>query len=120
MKTINILETDNWFQGEDKQFTVEMVDAAEASLNVTSYAMDFTVEELHDADADLILKATSGSGIIVSDGSLVTIDIDSVDTLELEPRVYHLALWRTDSGVRQLLAEGSAMLQKAAVRGGGS
>ncbi len=122
-KTILIEDDDDWYQGEDKQFTVEMVDADEAVLNVSGYAMDFTIEELHDGDEDLILKTTD-AGITVSDGngtgSLVTIDIDSADTLSTEPRVYRLAMWRTDTGVRQLLANGSAMLKRAAVQGDGS
>ncbi len=123
-KVAKIEQDDDWYKNEDKIFTVDIVDALDVALNVDGYILSWTLEELHDGESDLILKTSSGGGITTGPGAStedrVSIAIDAADTANLEPRVYQQSLWRTDTGVRQLLAQGSAMLQRAATQGEGS
>lgn len=121
-KTANITEDDRWFQGEDKTFTFDIVDADDVPLDVSSYELSYQLEELHDSDVDLILKTnpeiTVGAGAAAADR--VSVPIAAADSASLDPRVYKHTLWRTDSGVQQVLAEGTALLQRGAAPGGGS
>ena len=124
-KLSRITESDNWFQGEVKDLRFDIVDSGEVPIDVSSYTLRWVLEEEHDADGDLILKTSAiGSEITVGDGAAtndrVTVSILGADTANLEPRVYRQSLWRVDVGAPQLLAQGSAMLQRAASEGGGS
>ena len=120
-KQVLIEQDDRLFQGEVKNIQIDVVDSSGNPVNMTSYTLAWMLEELHDGVADLILKDTV-SGIVVSDGagtnSRATIALIAADTIDLEPRVYRHALWRTDEAAPQLIAGGSLLLQAGAELGG--
>lgn len=121
-KKANIEQDDRWFRGEAKTLTFEMVDGAEAPLDVSSFGLAYILEELHDGATDVLAivspDITVGTG--AGTGSLVSVPITAAQTQPLEPRVYRQSLVRTDGGVPQLLASGSAYIQRGAEYDAGS
>lgn len=111
----NIEQDDRWFRGEDKFLTFLVVDSAGDPVDMTTWTLKWQIEELHDGETDVLAKVSS-AGIEVSDSAgtndLATVTIESTDTAAIEPRVYRQSLWRTDSGVPQILAVGTVLLQQ--------
>ena len=109
-------QDDGWFLNEAKILTFEIVDGDGNPLDVSSFGLAYILEKLHDG-VDDILSVVSPT-ITVSDGagegSKVSIPIAASATATLEPLVYRQSLGRTDGGEPQLLARGSAMLQRGA------
>jgi len=108
---------DRWFRGEQKALTFYVVDADDAPLDVSGFAMRWVLQRVGTA-TDALSKTTGDSEITVADGAgtndAVTVVIEAADTADLTADVYHHALWRTDAGYEQLLAEGDAVLRAAA------
>ena len=117
-KTSNIELADRWYRGEAKNLAFDIVDANDAALDVSSFALTWVLETGGGEATDTLKKTTGGSGITVVDGAgtkdRVVVAITAADTLTLAPQVYRHSLWRTDANNEQLLSEGSAMLQAAA------
>lgn len=115
---------DRWYAGEAKNLHFDIVDADDAPLDVSTYALQWTLEAVTPgggAVVDVLAKATGGAGITVTDGAAtgdrVVVAVAAADTVALQPGVYRHALWRTDAGSEQLLSEGPAVLQDAAEAG---
>jgi len=121
-KDAPITEADRWFRGEAKLFKFDIVDGAEAPLDVSGFAMRWVLEDLTPGGVgvDVLDKATGGSGITVENGvgtlDRVVVTINAADTLSLDAAVYRHALWRTDAGSEALLLDGAAMLQAASAK----
>lgn len=115
-KAALIEQDDRWYRGEAKTLTFEIVDGEDDPLDVSSFGLAYVLEELHDGATDVlsVVSPTITVGDGAGDGSKVTIPITAAATQELEPRVYRQSLLRTDGGQLQLLASGSAMLQRGA------
>lgn len=112
-KESNITASDRLIPGEDKVLEFLIVDAAGAPLDVSTFTLEWVLEK---AETDILTK--SGAAITVANGDgtndAVSVAIDSADTAGLEPRTYQHALWRTDTGARQLLSSGDAEFIAAA------
>ena len=117
-KAALIEQDDRWFRGEAKMLTFDIVDGAGAKLDVSSFGLAWVLEELHDGVTDLLSVVTPD--ITVGDDgdggtdNRVSVPISATATQGLEPRVYKQSLLRTDGGQLQLLASGSAHLQRGA------
>lgn len=110
----NIVQDDGWFRGEKKTISITMQDATNVATFTLEWIMQFPATK-----EDVLVK--SGADISVADGPLgsgtvVLVDIKAADTVDLEARAYAHTLRRTDSGFEQVLSQGSALLQEAAVR----
>jgi hypothetical protein len=119
-KDAPITQDNRWYKGEAKLLEFDIVDKNDAPLDVSGYAMAWTLEDLEPGGAatDIIAKATGGLGITVENGQgtgdRVVITIDRADTIDLDPAIYMHSLERTDVASEALLLDGSAMLQAAA------
>ncbi len=126
-KVAKIEQADRWFRGEDKELTFDVVDSAEAVVDIAGWDIDSMLEELHDGSTDDFSKTKTAAQITVGDSvpasganDRATVKIESTDTEALEPRVYRQSLWRTDGGVPQLLASGAATLREGPILDTGS
>lgn len=119
-KNAPIEQDDRWYTGEEKLIKFDIVDADDAPLDVSGFALRWVLERIVPGGLRTdVLSKTSGDGITVENGSgtndRVVVAIGAADTESIDAEVYHHALWRTDSGNEALLAEGSAMLSESAV-----
>jgi len=110
----DITEANKWFRGEHKVIRITMEDAT----NLTTFALQWVVQH-PGSSVDLLTKSSADGGITVEDdganvGAVAVIEVETEDTMLLDARTYHHALWRVDPGVEQILSEGSALLQNAA------
>lgn len=119
-KIANITQADGWHKGERKYLRIKVVDAADAPLNLTGFALQWMLEDVHSG-ADVVLKEAATGTITLEDGDgtkdVAVIAIVAADTAALVPMAYRHALWRTDVGSEQVLCEGSALLQDVAQPG---
>jgi len=115
---------DHWFLGEDKElvFTIYTDDTKTACLDVTGYALQWTLCKREGAAA-LITKATGGNGITIAgvynaDPALnlqrVTVTILKTDTDPFLPGAYRQRLRRTDTGFATVFTFGDVALGHAA------
>lgn len=111
---------DHWFSGEDKQFRFTIVDSAGNPQTMTGWALEWVLRSAPNKDTATLTKNTSGGTIAISNGSgtddRATVTVTDDDTLNLVAKTYHYTLRRTDAGFEQVLAFGSAILQKPDTR----
>lgn len=107
-----------WFKGEKKQLQIDIVDSNDTPVDVSSYAMRWVLEA-PPSDTDILSKLYPGNDISVGNGDgtndRVTVTINASDTSGLVADTYRYALWRTDAGDEQVLAEGAAVLRDSSV-----
>ncbi len=117
-KNSPIERSDRWYKAEKKQLQYDIVDADDNPVDVSGYAMRWVLETL-PSTTDVLSKVYPGADISVSNGDgtndRVTVTIAAADTSGLPADTYRKALWRTDAGSEQLLAEGDAVLLDSAL-----
>ena len=112
---VPITAAHGWFQGEDQGFTIPIVDAAGAPVNISTFTL---LWQLY-VDGVLMLSKV-GSAVTVngtSDGFRWT--VADTDTISVAPAVvipdglhYHEG-WKTNEGDEQMLFYGDARLLPA-------
>jgi len=114
-KQADITQGDNFFRGEHRELWFDIVDAAGAPLNVSSFALKWALES--QASATGIIEKTGAPGLTVTNGAgtgdRVKVLIDAADTQPFVQGIYGHALWRKDAGSESVLSYGSAVLQRA-------
>lgn len=119
----NFTADDHLFIGEDETLQFTITDASDVPVNVTGFAMEWTLR-LKDATTTASLQKTTAAGGITITGTYnasaalntqrVNVIIADTDTDLLAARSYRYALKRTDSGSESVLAFGSLVLRKSA------
>jgi len=119
-----------WFVGEDKLFTLTVylpgTTQAQVASNplanqqdITGWSLQWDLRLSRYHPTVVLTKATgSGIAILTQSGSTLgqlTIDIDRIDTQTKRAGTYYHGLARTNAGLYDVVAEGSAVLRKAAV-----
>ena len=116
-KNSPITRDKRWFKGSRALLEIDVVDADGNTVDVSGYAMRWVLEA-PPSSTDVLSKVYPGDDISVGNGSgtndRVTVTIAAADTSGLAADTYRYALWRTDSGSEQLLAEGDAVLLDSA------
>ncbi len=112
-----ILTTYNLFIGEDRTLRFTVVDANDAAVDITGYALEWVMRERPGSDMATLTK-TTGSGITITDGpnGLCEVAIADANTLALDPGTYFHTLRRTDDGSETVLSFGDVILKQAATR----
>jgi hypothetical protein len=97
-----------WFTGEDQLIEWTTYQADRKTIqNVAGWNTEFRMALEEDGVA-IIVK----TGSIVNPASgTIQITIDSADTEDLDPDIYHYTFARTDAGFNQVLAFGPAHLR---------
>lgn len=110
-KESHIAKSDNFFIGEDKQLKFTIVDAADAAINVSGYALRWAIGV--EGETPILIK-TDGFTFEDDAGTndRIILAIDDVDTDGLSPGRYKHTLWRTDDGLEQVLTYGDAYLRR--------
>lgn len=108
---------DEWFVGEDKVLRIAVKDEAGAAVNIGGWTFAWEVR-LSRYHPTIVLAKATGSGITqfgpAADG-VVDVAVDKADTLALRAGTYYHGLARTNAGSWDVVAEGKAVLRKAAV-----
>lgn len=112
-----ISTTYNLFIGEDRTLRFTVVDANDAAVDISGYALEWVMREKPASATADITKAT-GSGITITDGpnGLCEVAITDADTLALLPGTYFHTLRRTDDDSETVLSFGDVILRYAATR----
>lgn len=107
---VDIVLSDNYFQGEDKLLDCFVVDKGGIPVNITGWTISFRLAAtLGGAD----ILGTPIAGVIVD--ALVghyTITIPSIDTLGQNPVTYYYTIRRTNTGARNELSFGTLVLRQ--------
>lgn len=93
------------FRGADLKLQATM----NPVVNISGWALTFTVKEDADDDLSAVLTKTVGTGITITDGAggkfeIVLTEADT-ETLKAD-KTYDWDIWRTDSGSKTPLAYG--------------
>ena len=114
----DILSTAEWFIGEDKVLTFTVRDAGGTAQDITGWTLGWVLRLTRYHPTVLLTKAT-GSGIALltqSGGTLgqFTVTLARADTSALKAGTYYHAANRSNTGAYDVVAEGKAVLRKAA------
>lgn len=110
----SILESDDWYVGDDYPLRYQLLDEDGEPIDVSGYTCIWVFKE-RVGDPDALVSKSTASGIDVSAGSgYIDVSIEDTDTDALEAMTGVIALKRTTSGSEETLAEGTAVLKKAA------
>ncbi len=114
----DILSTSEWFVGEDKAITITVRNAADQPVDISGWDIEWVLRKSRYHPTIVLTKATpTGITILAQSGLTLgqfTVDIHRADTLNLRAGTYYHGAARTNSGVWDMLAEGKAVLRKAA------
>jgi hypothetical protein len=110
----SIAENHDWYIGDDFPFRYIVLDENEDPVDVSGWEVRWSLRE-HAGDPDILITKTVGDGISLIAGSgYVDVDVYDTDTDGMEPGTYVCSLKRTDTDVEETLAEGTAVLKRAA------
>lgn len=106
-----IEENDGWFKSEDKgfQFYIQFEDPQGfvGGLNITGWTIKWVLSAAQGGVAELTKTAT----IIDGPNGICRVTVNAADTSAMAAGVHYYSLWRTNSGSRAQLAQGTALLQ---------
>lgn len=114
---------DGWYINNDIafEFTVYQEDGngvlSTTPQDITGYGLRWDLRKTPTtAGIPILSKSTDDGQITILDGpnGICSVAIDAEDTEALKARLYAHALKRTDTGSQLVLAEGRALLQRAA------
>jgi len=118
----DIDKADGFFIDEDKALSFEILDESETPVDVSSWALSWTVRRHLTSEAPAVALA-SGAGIAITgtynvvravNTQRVIVTVADSDTGALTAATYKHALKRTDDGSETILSFGDLVLQKAA------
>lgn len=113
---VNFDADDEWFVGEDKVLRITIVDEAGSAVNISgwTFAWELRLRRYHP---DVKLSKATGSGVSIFDAPTGKVDVTIAkdDTKNLKAGTYYHGLARTNAGAWDVVAEGRAVLRKAAV-----
>jgi hypothetical protein len=115
----DIVESDQWFTGEDKNFNFTIYQAdGETAQNITSWTLSWMLKkDRRQADsAAKLTKTTENGGIEISsevDGRCTVVIEDTDTDTEVPAGVYWHELKRTNAGNETIITQGKATIRKA-------
>lgn len=109
----NIPASVGWYVGEDKTLPFVIQDEAGNRIDISAFSLAYKLKP--NPDDDEVLSKASGDGINITDGPVGEgeIDIEAIDTADLEGGEYSHAMVRSDEPVT-VLFYGTVFLNKAA------
>ena len=115
-----ITRSKRWFQSEDKTLRWDVVDDADAALDVSAFTLRVIFEYRDQGEPDLLViedaAITVSAGVGTNDRAAVTLADTDIEGWDLKrPIVY--ALRRVDAGAEALLAWGEVQIHEAPVKG---
>lgn len=112
-KESHIAKSDNFFIGEEKDLKFNIVDAADAPLDVSSYTFKWVMGVEGQTPLITILDAKITTEDDAGTKDRVVVEVDRSVTVDLKPgNPYKHALRRTDAGSEQVLSFGDCYLRR--------
>ena len=91
------------YEGEDKTWTVTILDSDSVAVDITGYTFLFTVKEkISDTDANAIIQKEITSHSDPTNG-ITQIALDSADTKDLSGKYLYDYQWKDDATKRKVV-----------------
>lgn len=117
---VQITASDELFSGVDKTLQFTVVDASDAAVNITGWALEWVLYQgvSPKKGATALITKTTSAGITITNGAggvcQVAIADTDTDTIDGDDKPgYYQELRRTDAGLEDVLAYGPVTIKQS-------